>query len=168
MAVLKKLEYFISSTSENTTQDAIDKIKAELNRKQALASNKTSSGEFKNLYFAGFFDPRSLKQFLIFANETKTSGGLSDTLYDLSQSVTDANLISLVQTSEPLQNAIKNIVETMNLATKQDLEDAAIGAVDLTPYATKDFVATAITEAIDGDAVTIDFINSLGATDAQP
>lgn len=168
MAVLKKLEYFISSTSENTTQDAIDKIKTELNRKQALASNKTSSGEFKNLYFAGFFDPRSLKQFLIFANETKTSGGLSDTLYDLSQSVTDEKLINLVQTSEPLKNAIKSIVETMNLVTQEQLEDAAIGAVDLTNYATKEYVTGAISEAIDGDAVTIDFINSLGATDIQP
>ena len=167
MAVLKKLEYFISSTSENTTQDAIDRIKAELNRKQALASNKTSSGEFKNLYFAGFFDPRSLKQFLIFANETKTSGGLSDTLYDLSQSVTDANLISLVQTSVPLQNAIKNIVETMDLVTQQDLEDAAIGAIDLTSYAKKEDVATAIDEAINGDGVTMEFINSLGAN-TQP
>lgn len=168
MAVLKKLEYFISSTSKNTTQDAIDKIKAELNRKQALASNKISDTEFKNLYFAGFFDPRSLKQFLIFSNATKESGELSDTIFDLSQSVTDANLISLVQTSEPLQNAIKSIVETMNLVTQEQLEAAAIGAIDLSNYATKEFVNNAISEVIDGDAVTIDFINSLGVIDTQP
>ena len=167
MAVLKKLEYFISSTSENTTQDAIDKIKTELNRKQALASNKISDTEFKNLYFAGFFDPRSLKQFLIFSNATKESGGLSDTIFDLSQSVTDENLISLVQTSEPLQNAIKSIVETMNLVTQEQLEAAATGAIDLTNYATKEYVTDAISEAIDGDGVTMEFINSLGAN-TQP
>ena len=161
MAVLKKLEYFISSTSTNTTADAIDKIKTELNRKQALASNKVSDTEFKNLYFAGFFDPRSLKQYLIFSNATKESGDLSDTIYDLSNNITDESLVTLFQENEALQNEIKTIVETMNLVTQEQLQQASIGTVDLTNYATKGYVDEAITEAIDGDGVTIEFIQSL-------
>ena len=161
MAVLKKLEYFVSSTSENTSADAIDKIKAELNRKQALASNKTAGGEFKNLYFAGFFDPRELKQYLIFSNETKTSGGLSDTLYDLSASITDEKLVELFQGSETLQNEIKTIVNSMNLVTQEQLEQAVVGAVDLTSYAKKEYVDSAIEEAINGDLVSVEFIQTL-------
>lgn len=139
MAVLKKIEYFISNTSESTTQEAIEKIKTELNRKQNLASNKISDTEFKNLYFSGFFDPRSLKQYLIFSEQTKTQGGLSSEVYEL-----DNNGTNIDETA--LQNLIANSPALNDFVTKTELETQ---------------INTKVNEIINSDLVTMEFINTL-------
>ena len=137
MAVIKKIEYFISSNSENTTQEAIEKIKTELNRKQNLASNKISDTEFKNLYFGGFFDPRNLKQYLIFSEQTKTQGGLSSEVYELDNNNIDETA---------LQNLIANSPTLNDFVTKTELETQ---------------INTKVNEIINSDLVTIDFMNTL-------
>ncbi len=81
---LKKMEFFITPTSTKSVEEARDAVVGILNNTQNASTNKLDESTFKNDYFAGMFDTRDKKSYLVFGDEAKNKYGLEDSLMDIS------------------------------------------------------------------------------------
>lgn len=81
---LKKMEFFVTPTSTKTIEQARDTVVGILNNTQEASTNKLSSTSYKDDYFAGVFDTRDKKSYLVFSDIAKSKYGLSESLMDIS------------------------------------------------------------------------------------
>lgn len=122
---LKKLEYFIKPSSVTTIAQAQTTIVNALNSTQEAVTNKLSETTYKDDYFAGLFDARDKKTYIVFSDVAKTKNGMPESLMDITPSAGSVDLSSYVTESE-MATAISGV------------------AVDLTGYATETYVNDAI------------------------
>ncbi|NCD11037.1 MAG: hypothetical protein EOL93_00670 [Epsilonproteobacteria bacterium] len=89
---LKKLEYFIKPSSVTTIAQAQTTIVNALNSTQEAVTNKLSETTYKDDYFAGLFDARDKKTYIVFSDVAKTKNGMPESLMDITPSAGSVDL----------------------------------------------------------------------------
>jgi hypothetical protein len=106
---LKKMEFFITPTSTTTIPNATTTVVGILNSTQEATTNKLTETTYKDDYFAGLFDSRDKKTYLVFSDIAKAKYGMSDSLMDITPDAGGSVDLTGYATEQYVDDAIANI-----------------------------------------------------------
>lgn len=108
---LKKLEFFITPTSSAQIPAVTTSIISTLNATQEAPANKLTDTVYRDDFFAGLFDSRDNKSYLVFSDVAKNKYGVSELPMDITPSSGGGEPVDLAgyATKQYVDDAIANI-----------------------------------------------------------